>query len=257
MKHTKFVKLTGALVMSGIAATSFAAETEKEVQDMSDPMAIYTSGGISYGTNGLNLKMMKTLDTGSKTDLSAIIVEIKDMDFADDGDVRHGTERSSAPSNLRLRKFDVDMTTGRGISYDIMHNTDKDAGMLSVGVMQALPINSFWTAYPILGAGVWYAEDEQNGIDVPGVTLNLTMYNKFTVTDKIWLNWNLTYAEGIFGKEEFKDDRNSASDSLVHEFIASYQIDPRNNLRLWHNTSQDKMNEDDTGETRLEFNHQF
>ncbi len=268
-------KLVSAVALSSLAATAVAAEAEagKDAKDMSDPMAIYTSGGISYGTNGLNLKVMKTLDTGSATKLSAVIVEAKDMDFADDGDVRHGTERSSGVSNLRLRLFNVDMTTGRGLSYDIIQNLDNTGdqarnvnpnskalnkmGMASVGMMQALPKIGFWQTYPIIGAGLWYGEDVEKGIDTSGVSLNFTMYNKFTVTDKIWLNWNLTYVHGIYGSDSFKDNMNSADDSLGHEFIASYQIDPRNNLRLWYNASHKQFNDDNTGETRLEFNHQF
>lgn len=266
-------KLASAVALSTLAATSFAADAEKDApKDMSDPMAIYTSGGISYGTNGLNLKMMKTLDTGSATDLSALIVEVKDMNFHDNNENVRGKERSSDPSELRLRKFDVDMTTGRGISYDIVQSLDKaspdaraknpDAldrvGMASIGMMQALPlVKGVWTAYPILGAGLWYGEDRKKGIDLSGASLNFTMYNKFQVTDKIWLNWNLTYMQGIYGSTGFKNNMNSADDSLSHEFIASYQIDPYNNLRLWYNNSQKNFSNDDTGETRLEFNHQF
>ena len=263
--NNTLIKLSSAVALSTLAATSFAAENEAP-KDMSDPMAIYTSGGISYGTNGLNLKMMKTLDTGSATDLSALIVEVKDMNFHDNNDSVRGKERSSDPSELRLRKFDVDMTTGRGISYDIVQNLDKTPseevlnkqGMASIGMMQALPlVKGVWTAYPIIGAGLWYGEDEQDGIETSGMSLNFTMYNKFQVTDKIWLNWNLTYMQGIYGKDSFKDNMNSADDSLSHEFIASYQIDPTNNLRLWYNNSQKNFTNDDTGETRLEFNHQF
>ena len=87
--NNTLIKLSSAVALSTLAATSFAAESEAP-KDMSDPMAIYTSGGISYGTNGINLKMMKTLDTGSATDLSALIVEVKDMDFVNDGEYRHG-----------------------------------------------------------------------------------------------------------------------------------------------------------------------
>ena len=271
--NRSLTQMASAVALTSLAVTAVAAEAEKDAKDMSDPMAIYTSGGISYGTNGLNLKMMKTLDTGSPTKLSALIVEAKDMDFADDGDTRHGTERSSGVSNLRLRLFNVDMTTGRGLSYDIIQNLDNTGdqarnvnpdsdvlnkmGMASIGMMQALPKVGFWQAYPIVGAGLWYGEDADEGIDTSGVSLNFTMYNKFTVTDKIWLNWNLTYMHGIFGSDNFKGSMNSADDSLSHEIIASYQIDPRNNLRLWYNASQKQFNDDNTGETRLEFNHQF
>ena len=255
--NNTLTKLAGAVALSALAATSFAVENEKEAADMSDPMAIYTMGGVSYGTNGINLKMMKTLDTGSATDLSALIVEVKDMDFVNDGEERHGKMRSASPSNLRIRKFDVNMTNGLGLSYDIMQNLDgRKPGVAMVGAMQALPQIGFWQAFPILGAGLMYGEAD-NGINMDGVLLNFTMYNKFTVTDKIWLNWNIVYNEGIYGSEDFKNSMNSASDSMSHEFIASYQINPRNNLRLWYNVSHDYITNDKTGETRLEYNRQF
>ncbi|GAA03858.1 putative uncharacterized domain protein [Photobacterium leiognathi subsp. mandapamensis svers.1.1.] len=34
-----------------------------EVQDMSDPLAVYTQGGVGMSNNGLNLKMGKSYDT--------------------------------------------------------------------------------------------------------------------------------------------------------------------------------------------------
>nr|WP_305415718.1 hypothetical protein [Photobacterium leiognathi] len=37
-----------------------ASVASSEVQDMSDPLAVYTQGGVGMSNNGLNLKMGKS-----------------------------------------------------------------------------------------------------------------------------------------------------------------------------------------------------
>ncbi len=50
---------------------------DEELQDMSDPLAVFTQGGISITNRGINLKIGKTYDTGNPNTAAMNILEIK------------------------------------------------------------------------------------------------------------------------------------------------------------------------------------
>jgi hypothetical protein len=53
------------------------AADEKAVQDMSDPLAVYTQVGIGATNKGLNLKIGQAYDTGIATTAGMNVIEVK------------------------------------------------------------------------------------------------------------------------------------------------------------------------------------
>lgn len=263
MKHIP--TLAKGLTLASIATISQAiAADDTETQDMSDPLAVYTQLGASYGTNGINLKLGKTLDTGSATDMSMFLFEVKGI-YGEH--MKHQGSSSLTPesanngiSELRFRKFDVDMTNGRGISMDVIHNFDTNSGTASLGMIQALPKVGIWQAFPIIAAGVEYndgskhsATNEASGLHSDFVFASFTLYNKFQLTDTIWANYNPIYTQAVFGDVHYTENL-KGSNGLTHEFILSWQMTPTQNFRLWYNASQNQFAD---GDFRLEYNQQF
>ena len=49
----------------------------KKLQDMSDPLAVYTQAGMGYTDKGLNLKLGKAYDSGKPATMAMNILEIQ------------------------------------------------------------------------------------------------------------------------------------------------------------------------------------
>lgn len=90
--------------------------------DMSDPMAIYTNVGGSYGSNGVNLKLMKEVESKNENEIAAIIAEVKNG----------YNGNSDTFTDFRLRHFSVDSSTGIGTNIDFNYNSSIDGGRLWV-----------------------------------------------------------------------------------------------------------------------------
>jgi hypothetical protein len=237
--RTLFTSTLVTTVLAGILSPVIAAEPV----DLSDPMAVYTSVGGSYGTEGANLKMGLAYDTGNDATIGMHIIEVKNM-IDDDSDL-----------SLRYRHFGVDLTNGRGTQIDVNHNAEEGVGTASYGIMQMLPVTSNFAIYPVLAAGIQYdinsdkAHDPNDGgLSVPGAFVSLTAYSKFTINENWWLNYNPTFLYGVAGQL-------NGEDVLVHEFAISRKVGVDKSVRLYHNLgNNDNFKE---GETRLEFNMAF
>ena len=236
--------------------------TKKEVQNMSDPLAIYTQGGFGFTNKGLNIKIGQTYDTGSSTTAGMNIIEIKGIA----GDILGWDDEekvSNSVDSFRFRNFTVSSLTGRGSQIDINYNLHKEAGVASYSLMQALPKLGGLNIYPLAGVGLAFAnnalEDDgstDSGFSVPGVLGVVGMYAKYSVSDKIWLNYNPTWSVGLAGSDLFMDHGFENNENvLAHEFIFSYQFTPRFNVRYFSNWSENIDFAD--GDQRIEFNYQF
>jgi hypothetical protein len=245
---------------------SVVAETEKELQDMSDPLAVYTQAGIGYTDKGLNLKVGQTYDTGSDTTMGMNIIEIKG--FAGDTLGWGGSARSNnddSIDSLRFRNFGVDLTNGRGSQVDVnLAFTDGlgTQGSASYSFIQALPKLGPVNLYPLAGAGVAIGEtfdtdradaQAQDRWDLHGTFYVVGMYSKVDVTDKIWFNYNPMYMDSVSGSDTYKNE--VLDGTLLHEAAVSYQINPRTNVRYFANWNDEKSFAD--GDHRVEVNYQF
>ncbi|QFT13161.1 hypothetical protein FIV04_24760 (plasmid) [Vibrio sp. THAF190c] len=230
------------------------------VQDMSDPLAVYTQVGMGYTDKGLNLKLGQTFDTGSDTTMGMHVLELKGgygdalgmRDYADD-----------SIDSLRLRRFGVDLTNGRGSQVDFNYDFDTEAGSLSYSFIQAIPAIGPLQLYPLAGVGAAFANNALgdngevvSGYSVPGTFAVVGTYGKLTLTDNIWLNYNPMYMTTLSGSDIYKDHAFANSDSvLTHEFAASYQINPKLNVRYFAQWNEEISYRD--GSHIIEFNYQL
>ena len=230
------------------------------VQDMSDPLAVYTQVGMGYTDKGLNLKLGQTFDTGSDTTLGMHVLELKGgygdalgmRDYADD-----------SLDSIRLRRFGVDLTNGRGSQIDFNYNFDTEVGSLSYSLIQAAPAIGPLQLYPLAGIGAAFANNALDdngevisGYTVPGTFAVVGTYGKLTLSDDIWLNYNPMYMATLSGSDNYKnyafaDDNNV----LMHEFAATYQINPRFNVRYFAQWNEAISYRD--GSHIVEFNYQL
>ncbi|GEM77805.1 hypothetical protein [Vibrio superstes] len=260
-----------SLLLSAIFAsvTSFSAASEEdtEVQDMSDPLAVFTQAGLGYTDKGLNLKIGQTYDTGSDITMGMNVLEIKG--FAGEALGWSNRETDDSIDSIRFRNFTVDLTNGRGAQVDVAWDFDSNQGSASYSFIQALPKMGILNLYPLAGLGVAAGEELVPGTggdldadqardryNLHGTFYVAGMYAKIAVTDKFWLNYNPMYMGTISGSGTFKDSGFEGSDAVfAHEFAASYQITPRANVRYFANWTENTDFTD--GDHRIEFNYQF
>ncbi|MEA3433789.1 MAG: hypothetical protein U9R13_04355 [Campylobacterota bacterium] len=245
------------------------AETTKDdgLADMSDPLAVFSMAGFGVTNRGINLKLAKSYDTGSPDKMAMNIIEVKGI-FSDSlGWEDFSTNPSKDPTNgvdsIRVRNFSVNPTTGSGAQIDLSYDLNSEAGALSYSLLQALPPMGRFNLFPLAGLGIAVANNAlqddgtiASGYSIPGTFATLGMYGKFTVTDKIWLNYNPIWNATLSGSDLYKDHGFSGHSSvLLHEAIISYQINPRTNIRYFANWNQylDISN----GDHRIEINYQF
>ncbi len=244
-------------------AASFAIAEEQDVQDMSNPLSIYTQAGIGFTDQGVNLKVGATYSTGVDTQMGMNIFEVKG--FAGEAVGWSGSSsRTDAVDSIRLRNFEVDLTNGRGGQFDLDYSVAEEVGTASYAMIQALPALGPVSFFPLAGAGFVFGNNldqkglvESNGYTIPGTLAVVGTYSKITITDKIWLNYNPMYLQTLSGTDVYKNHFFGLNNDsiLTHEFTASYQISPRFNARYFANWSE--YTDFTDGAHRIEFNYQF
>ncbi|MDF2153546.1 hypothetical protein [Vibrio sp. CAU 1672] len=240
-----------------------ALAADDEVQDMSDPLAIYTQVGGGITDKGLNFKMGKTYDTGKDNVAGMNVLEIKGMGGEALGWHDDENRRNDSIDSFRLRNFTANLTNGRGAQVDLSYDLNNESGSASYSFIQALPKFGPVQFFPLAGAGVAFGnnvvgDDGQivSGYSVPGTFALVGTYTKLDLTDRIWLNYNPMYMTTLSGSETYKDYGFENSDSvLAHEFAVSYQISPRFNVRYFANWTENTDFAD--GDHRIEFNYQL
>ena len=253
-------KIIATLIAAAFSTQALAQEEEKEYQDMSDPLAVYTQVGGGITDKGFNLKIGQTYDTGSDVTMGMNIVEVKGfggdmLGIRDNDDPLYQTVDNSIDS-IRFRNFSVDLTTGRGAQIDVNINVDNETSDASYSLIQALPKMGAVQLYPLAGVGVSMENDADDGFEVPGAFVAAGFYSKITITDKVWLNYNPLWVSTVAGSDQYKDHYYANESNLfTHEFSVSYQISPRANIRYFANWNE-KVDFDD-GDHRIEFNYQL
>jgi hypothetical protein len=261
MKNLFVLKATSIAILLSLSAGAFAEE-EEQLQDMSDPLAVFTQAGVGVTNKGLNLKIGESYDTGSDTTMGMNIIEIKGF-----GGEALGWDSNSVRDNsidsMRYRNFTVDMTNGRGKQIDINYDIESDSGSASYSFIQALPKMGPVQFFPLVGLGSAFGNDlveddgsVDSGYSIAGTFTVVGLYSKIVITDKIWLNYNPMFLSSLSGSDNYTEHGFEGDDSvLLHEFAASYQLNPRSNLRYFANWTENTDFSD--GEHRLEYNYQF
>lgn len=260
------MKMTLTLLSLLIISMTANAQ-DKEVQDMSDPLAVYTQAGIGATNKGLNAKIGVSYDTGIPDVAAMNLIEFKGF-LGEDLGWDYSNKKSNKLDSFRFRNFSANIKTGRGSQLDITYNFNESAlaertGNASYSILQALP--KFWIVnlYPLAGVGVEFGknvlEDDNtidSGFSVIGFNSVVGFYGKFTINEKIWLNYNPIWAAALAGSDRYESSAYGGKDNvLLHEFAASYQFTPRFNLRYFANWSN--LVDITDGDHRVEFNYQF
>lgn len=257
----KLLPLVALLPIASIAQA-------QEVQDMSDPLAIYTQVGAGATDKGINLKIGQAYDTGDKTTAAMNVIEVKGI-YGDVFGWRGDAKTTNSIDSFRFRNFTTKLTNGTAIqidaNYSLKGNLVAEETMdVSYSFIKALPPKGKFTFYPLAGVGVSVGESVleddgsiDSGYSTMGVYGLIGMYSKFAVNDKIWINYNPFWLSTIAGSDNYKDHYYGPDQShiLTHEFAVSYQINPRMNVRYFANWNENVDFFD--GDQRIEFNYQL
>lgn len=256
-----------SIILLALGHTAACAE-ETKLQDMSDPLAVYTQMGAGLTNKGLNIKIGKSYDPNVPKTMAMNVFEIKGI-FGDTLGWDEGVTIDNSVDSVRWRNFKVDLTTGRGTQIDANYGFDKtnladQSGDISYSLMQALPKMSIFNLYPLAGVGAAFGNnviEDDNSIDsgysIYGTFALVGMFAKIGITDKIWLNYNPFFLSTLSGSNRYKNNAYGAGNDtiLLHEFAASYQINPRLNIRYFANWNENVNFSD--GDHRIEFNYQL
>ncbi|WP_246058317.1 hypothetical protein [Litorilituus lipolyticus] len=118
--------LSATLLFSLISVNSFVQAEDKEaaLQDMSDPLAVYTQAGIGATNKGINIKIGKSYDSGKPNTMAMNIVEVKGF-LGDSLGWDSADSIDNSVDSIRFRNFSADMTNGRGGQIDFNYSFDK------------------------------------------------------------------------------------------------------------------------------------
>ncbi len=118
--------LVMATLMSGVASSAVAADSSDSVQDMSDPLAVYTQAGAGVTNKGLNVKIGRAYDTGNDDTMAMNILELKGIAGSSLG--WSGTsDRDDSIDSVRFRNFTINTTNGLGRQIDLNYNVEQEA----------------------------------------------------------------------------------------------------------------------------------
>ena len=265
----KLFKTSTAIACTFLFSQSvIAEEAKKEVQDMSDPLAVYTQAGGGFTNKGVNIKIGQSYDTGNDETMAMRVVEIKGI-YGDALGWDESASIDNSVDSIRFRNFEVNLTNGRGSQIDVNYNLDanhlaEQSGDFSYSIIQALPKMGVLSLYPLLGAGAAFGnnvvEDDgstDSGYSVYGTFALIGLYSKIAITDELWINYNPFYVSTLSGSGHYKNNAFGVNNDtiLLHEFVLSYQINPRLNVRYFANWSE--YNNFGDGDQRIEVNYQL
>jgi hypothetical protein len=275
MKTQKILILATTLG-AAIASASVGAEEASSI-DMSDPTDVYTYLGISYGTEGMNLKgqLMLSSDTGDHGQKSGIIFEARNVFNEGDKNPQFtGITATGATfndeaknSSYRLRYGTINTTTGVGWSIDSVladHPFFGDVAVVQAGPVMTIPVTKSIYVWPILYAGFVMTDDNiqdlnpqapselSSGVDIASTVLTLTVYARYTMSEHWWVLGNTAYTSDIGGKS-WDDDVSAGGlqlDSSTTEVSLGYQKNEKQNIRAYVSTADDDS-------LWFEYNHAF
>ncbi len=257
---------TKATVLFSVILSS-VTYAQDEVADMSDPLAVYSQIGSGITDRGINIKYGQAYDTGNEQTAALNILEVKGI-FGGAIGWSDTVEPDNSIDSVRFRNFQVNVPALRATQFDANYDVQREELDVSYSLVQALPTLGPLSFYPWLGGGVAIQNNAVDSIDngtivvdpgfsIPGVYGVAGMFVQWTISEKVWMNYNPTYLTSLAGSEYYLDNAYGIgnSDILLHELVLSYQLSSRSNLRYFANFSDEVSYTD--GEHKIEFNYQF
>ena len=183
------LRATLALPLLSISLLAENNTTTDEVQDMSDPLAVYTQAGLGITDRGINVKIGQAYDTGDPKTMGMNIIEIKgifgeSLGWRDYEEPAYASVRNSVES-MRFRNFSVNLENGRGSQIDVLYNVYRESATASYSLIQALPPFAGFNLYPLAGLGVEITNNAlqddgtiASGYTMPGTFAMLGMYGE-------------------------------------------------------------------------------
>ncbi len=287
--HTLAIAITLAMA----PALVNAAEEKKSDIDMSNPTDVYTSVGVSYGSEGMNLKgqLMLSETTGDSGQKTGIIFEAKNVFNEGDkspkfsGTVKHPTyglvptfNDEKSERSYRFRFGTINTTNGTGWSVDASIGDHPFYGTMTAvqaGPVMTIPVTDNLYIFPVLYVGGVIVEDNidmlassslgsnagalglrSSGVDVASLIMTGMAYARYTINDNWWVLGSARYTGAIQGKN-WSDDVLEGGMQMANvegEISVAYQINSHQNLRMNYKTDDS----DDTDDSYwLEYNYAF
>jgi hypothetical protein len=262
------VALVSTAVWAEESIDSSTETPQKEIQDMSDPLAVYTRVGAGLTNLGINLKVGIDYDTGKDSTTAMHVLEMKGglgdtLGWGDDD------LRDNSIDNVRYRNFVLNKENGRGTQIDVNYVFDESyiadqSGDLSYSFLQGFNPVGKLKLYPLIGAGLAFGKDSleddgevDSGYSINGTFLVAGMFGKYAFNKKFWVNYNPFWATTLTGSDVYKDNAyGQGNDSvLTHEVAVGYQFTPRMNVRYFGNWNE--YNSFSDGIHKVEFNYQL
>lgn len=260
--------LVNSVALAEENINSPAEQPSKKLEDMSDPLAVYTRVGAGTTNLGLNLKMGVDYDTGKESTQAMHVLEVKGalgetLGWGDDD------KRDNSIDNFRYRNFLLNKKNGRGTQIDVNYVFDeshiaKQSGDVSYSLIQGFNPVGQLNLYPLIGGGLAFGNDsiEDDGSIDSGYSINGTffvvgMYAKYAINDNIWVNYNPLWVSTLSGSGVYKDNAYGVGNSslLTHEVAIGYKISPRMNVRYYGNWHENNNFSD--GVHKIEVNYQL
>ncbi len=258
----KLITISIIVTLASYQINSYAQNNDTGVQDMSDPLAVYTQAGFGITDKGINIKIGQSYRSNQPGIMAMNVIEMKGVggelfNIRDNSNPIY-TNVDDSIDSFRLRNFQVEVVKGLGRQLDLNYDVDNDKLDVSYSFIKSLPKFGILQLYPLVGAGVTIANDfnDDKGYEIPGTFTVVGMYSKLDLTDKIWINYNPMYMHTLSGSDKYKNDYYAGDNNiLTHEFAVSYQINLRTNIRYFANWNEHVSFAD--GDHRIEFNYQF
>lgn len=256
--------------------------------DMSNPTDVYTSVGVSYGSDGANLKaqLMLSEKTDTSGQKSGVIFEAKNIFNEGDKSPQFSGvgvhpqfgivpkfEDETSNRSFRLRYGTVNTTNGTGWSIDAVmadHPFYGEMAVVQAGPVMTIPVTDNFYIWPILYAGAVVTEDNlslragdnmvtntsSSGIDVASMIMTGMVYARYSFNDNWWALVSASYTTDLQGKSWNDDvmDGGLQMASFLSEATVAYQINNRQNIRVNYKTD----NSDSTDDSYwVEYNYAF
>lgn len=255
-------------VLANEDGESSTVQPQKQLEDMSDPLAVYTRVAVGTTNLGLNLKVGIDYDTGKESTKAMHVLEIKGA-FGETLGWGDDDEKDNSIDNFRYRNFVLNKKNGRGTQIDINYVFDesylaKQSGDISYSLIQGFNPVGQLNLYPLIGGGLAFGnnslEDDgsvDSGYSINGTFFVVGMYAKYAINDNVWVNYNPLWVSTLSGSGVYKDNAYGIGNSslLTHEVAMGYKISPRLNIRYYGNWHENNNFSD--GVHKIEVNYQL
>lgn len=266
-------------------ASLLAAPVLAEEIDMSDPTDAYTSFGVGYGNEGLNLKFTAMLSNPAEAHKEIFIIEANDildeegkdsgrfsgLGQCKDGSVGFCSDNKLKNRNFRFRWGTMNKTNGLGVTVDTIVAEHPVFGQMTIaqfGGLSTLPVAEGSTLWVLLLVGGVIVEDnmalynsatpaiKSSGVDWASTVYSAKLYARHKFTNDFWFLGSLSYTDEMKGKSWNESIARGGLQIRPFQFegIWGYQLTQTQNITFKYKAS---LGDGSSDKLTLEYNHAF